>query len=61
MDIINGLHGLGIALAIGAVLALILTYVRWLAADETPPRTAFGIAAAIIAGIIAGFLIGATS
>ena len=61
MDIINGLHGLGIALAIGAVLALILTYVWWLASDETPPRTGATIAAAITAGIIAGFLIGATS
>ena len=61
MDIINGLHGLGIALAIGAVLTLILTFGYWLAADETSPRTGFGIAAAITAGIIAGFLIGATS
>ena len=61
MDIINGLHGLGIALAIGAVLTLILTYVYWLATEDTPPRTALVIAAAITAGIIAGFLIGATA
>ena len=61
MDIINGLHGLGIALAIGAVLTLILTFGYWLAVEDTPPRTGCGIAAAITAGIIAGFLIGATS
>ena len=61
MDIINGLHGLGIALAIAAMLTLVLTYGYWVIADETPPRTGFGIAAAITAGIIAGFLIGATS
>ena len=61
MDILSGLHGLGIALAIGAVLTLVLTYGCWVVADEKPPRTGFAITAAIAAGIIAGFLIGATA
>ena len=61
MDIINGLHGVGVALAIAAVLTLFLTYGYWIAADSTPPRIAFTTAAAITAGLIAGFLIGATS
>ena len=61
MDIINGLHGIGIALAIAAGVTLVALY---LSADEkgTPPRhSAKIIVAALTLAITAGFLIGATS
>ena len=61
MDIINGLHGLGIALAIAAGVGLVALFFAAAAGGEVPPHSAKIIVAAVTAGIIAGFLIGATS
>ena len=61
MDIINGLHGLGIALAIAAGVTLISLFFSAAALEDTPPHAAKLIVAALALAITAGFLIGATS
>ena len=61
MDIINGLHGLGIALAIAAGVTLVALLIAAAAADEVPPHSAKLIVAALSMAVVAGFLIGATS
>ena len=61
MDIINGLHGLGIALAVAAGVTLISLFGAFAALEEAPPYTVKIIVGALTLAITAGFLIGATS
>ena len=61
MDIINGLHGLGIALAIAAGVTLISLFFSATTLGNTPPHSVKIIVAALTLAIAAGFLIGATS
>ena len=61
MDIINGLHGLGVALAIAAGVTLISLFFSATTLGNTPPHPVKIIAAALTLAITAGFLIGATS
>ena len=61
MDIINGLHGLGIALAIAAGVTLLSLFGAFAARGEAPPHSVKIIVAALTLAITAGFLIGATS
>ena len=61
MDIINGLHGLGIALAIAAGVTLISLFFSAAATGDAPPHAVKIIVAALTLAIVAGFLIGATS
>ena len=61
MDIINGLHGLGVALAVSAGVTLLPLFFSVAATGDAPPHSAKIIVAALALVIIAGFLIGATS
>ena len=61
MDIINGLHGLGIALAIAAGVTLLPLFFSVAAFNAVPPHAVKIIVAALTLASIAGFLIGATS
>ena len=61
MDIINGLHGLGIALAIAAGVTLVSLFFSAAALEGAPPHAVKIIVAALTLAITAGFLIGATS
>ena len=61
MDIINGLHGVGIALAIGAVVTLLILFFTTYGTEEDPPHAAKIIVTPLSMAVIAGFLIGATS
>ena len=61
MDIINGLHGLGIALAVAAGVTLISLFGAFSALEEAPPHAVKIIVGALTLAITAGFLIGATS
>ena len=61
MDIINGLHGLGIALAIAAGVTLLTLFFSAAATGDAPPHAVKIIAAALALAITAGFLIGATA
>ena len=61
MNIINGLHGVGIALAMAAIVTLVTLFLATAVNEEAPPHAAKLITAALSTGIIASFLIGATS
>ena len=61
MDIINGLHGLGIALAVAAGVTLVSLFFAASYYEGAPPHAAKLIVAALALAITAGFLIGATS
>ena len=61
MDIINGLHGIGIALAIAAGVTLLTLFFYDAATGDAPPHAAKIIVAALSMAVVAGFLIGATS
>lgn len=61
MDIINGLHGLGIALAVAAGVTLLALFFAASAAEEAPPHAVKLVVAALSMAVVAGFLIGATS
>ena len=61
MDIINGLHGLGIALAVAAGVTLLSLFFGVAALAAAPPHSVKIIVAALTLAITAGFLIGATS
>ena len=61
MDILNGLHGLGVALAIAAGVTLVSLFFSATTLGKTPPHTVKIIGAALALAIAAGFLIGATS
>ena len=61
MNLINGFHGIGIALAIAAGVTLISLFGAFAARGEAPPHAVKIIVAALTLAITAGFLIGATS
>lgn len=61
MDIINGLHGLGIALAFAAGVALLTLFFSAAATGDAPPHAVKIIVGALSMAVVAGFLIGATS
>ena len=61
MDIINGLHGLGIALAIAAGVTLVALFFATATTAKAPPHSVKIIGAALALAITAGFLIGATA
>ena len=61
MDIINGLHGLGVALAVAAGVTLISLFAAFSILAEVPPHAVKIIVAALSMAVVAGFLIGATS
>ena len=61
MDIINGLHGLGVALAVAAGVTLISLFAAFSILAEAPPHAVKIIVAALSMAVVAGFLIGATS
>ena len=61
MDIINGLHGIGIALAIAAGVTLVSLFGAFASTGEHPPHAVKIIVGALSLAVVAGFLIGATS
>ena len=61
MDIINGLHGLGVALAVSAGVLLLTLFFAAATLAKAPPHAVKIIGAALALAITAGFLIGATS
>ena len=61
MNLINGLHGIGIALAIAAGVTLISLFGAFAARGEAPPHAVKLVVAALSMAVVAGFLIGATS
>ena len=61
MDIINGLHGLGVALAIAAGVTLVALFFAAATLAKAPPHAVKIIVAALTLAITAGFLIGATA
>lgn len=62
MDIINGLHGLGVGLlAIATSVALISIFGALATPEEASPHSFGIIVAALTLAVVAGFLIGATS
>lgn len=61
MDIINGLHGIGVTLAFAAGVTLLTLFFSAAASGDAPPHAVKIIVAALTLAIIAGFLTGATS
>lgn len=61
MDIINGLHGLGIALAFAAGVTLLTLFFATAVTEEAPPHAVKLVIGALSMAVVAGFLIGATS
>ena len=61
MDILSGLHGLGVALAVTAGVTLVALFFATVGKGTPPPHSAKIIAAALALAITAGFLIGATA
>ena len=61
MDIINGLHGIGAALAIAAGVTLVALFFAAATLAKAPPHSVKIIVAALSMALVAGFLIGATS